>query len=151
MFKNGAAYAPCNDSICALVKNCDFTVGTKIAPKAGTSVSFGDFSGLPEILDAVASLSINGTYRIKSEDVLAGRYPSMSGALGFGLEAVWELDDMSMFAAGTTYTLFKAAGGISRAPKTLPDDSNTAWRIHRANGGTVLCIGPRVGSVIVFR
>ncbi|MBP3405929.1 MAG: hypothetical protein J6N18_07485 [Kiritimatiellae bacterium] len=150
MFKNGATYAPCNDSICALVKNCDFTVGTKIAPKAGTSVSFGDFSGLPEISDSVASLSINGAYRIKSADVLAGRYPSMSGALSFGPEAVWALDDMSMFAVGATYTLFKAEGGISRAPKTLPDDCYAAWRIHRANGG-ILCIGPRVGSVVVFR
>ena len=150
MFKNGATYAPCNDSICALVKNCDFAVGTKIAPKAGTSVSFGDFSGLPEISDSVASLSINGTYRIKSEDVLAGRYPSMSGALSFGPEAVWALDDMSMFAVGATYTLFKAEGGISRAPKTLPDDCYAAWRIHRANGG-ILCIGPRVGSVVIFR
>ena len=145
MFKNGATYAPCNDSISALVRNCDFAAGTKIAPNAETSVSFSDFSGLPEISDAVVSLSINGTYRIKSEDVLAGRYPSMSGALSFGSEAVWALDDMSMFAVGATYTLFKAEGGISRAPKTLPDDCYAAWRIHRANGG-ILCIGPRVGS-----
>jgi len=82
--------------------------------------------------------------------VLAGRYPSMSGALSFGPEAVWALDDMSMFAVGATYTLFKAEGGISRAPKTLPDDCYAAWRIHRANGG-ILCIGPHVGSVVVFR
>ena len=150
MFKNGATYAPCNDSICTLVKNCDFADGTKISPKAEMSVSFGDFSGLPEISDAVVSLSINGTYRMKSEDVLAGRYPSMSGSLGFGPEAVWEMDDISMFAVGDTYTLFKAHDGISRAPNTLPSDGYKAWRIHRANGD-ILCIGPRVGAVVVFR
>lgn len=150
MFKNGATYAPCNDSISALVRNCDFAAGTKIAPNAETSVSFSDFSGLPEISDAVVSLSINGTYRMKSEDVLAGRYPSMSGSLGFGPEAVWEMDDISMFAVGDTYTLFKAQDGISRAPNTLPSDGYKAWRIHRANGD-FLCIGPRVGAVVVFR
>ena len=150
MFKNGATYAPCNDSISALVRNCDFAAGTKIAPNAETSVSFSDFSGLPEISDAVVSLSINGTYRMKSEDVLAGRYPSMSGSLGFGPEAVWEMDDISMFAVGDTYTLFKAQDGISRAPNTLPSDGYKAWRIHRANGD-ILCIGPRVGAVVVFR
>ena len=56
-----------------------------------------------------------------------------------------------MFAVGDTYTLFKAQDGISRAPKTLPDDGYMAWRIHRSDGGTVLCIGPRVGAVVVFR
>ena len=151
MFKNGATYAPCNDSICALVKNCDFADGTKISPKAEMSVSFGDFSGLPKISDTVTSLSINGTYRMKSGDVLAWRYPVMSGTLSFGPEAVWEMDDMSMFSVGTTYALFKAQKGISRAPKTLPDDDYMAWRIHRSDGGTVLCIGPRVGAVVVFR
>ena len=56
-----------------------------------------------------------------------------------------------MFAVGDTYTLFKAQDGISRAPKALPDDGYMAWRIHRSDGGTVLCIGPRVGAVVVFR
>lgn len=82
---------------------------------------------------------------------MAGRYPVMFGALSFGPEAVWEMDDMSMFSVGTTYALFKAQKGISRAPKTLPDDGYTVWRIHRSDGGTVLCIGPRVGAVVVFR
>ena len=150
MFTNGAVYVPSNDSICALVKNCDFAAGTKIAPKAETSVSFSDFSGVPEISETVTSLSINGTYRMTSEDVLAGRYPSMPGALSFGMEAVWEMDDMSALTEGAAYTLFKAQDGISRAPKTLPSDSYKVWRIYRANGD-MLCIGPRVGAVIVFR
>jgi hypothetical protein len=60
------------------------------------------------------------------------------------------MDDISMFAVGDTYTLFKAQDGISRAPNTLPSDGYKAWRIHRANGD-ILCIGPRVGAVVVFR
>ena len=151
IFAADAVYAPASDDISSLVKDCTFAEGAGIFPKNRTSVSFDCFSGFPETGENLVSIAINGTYSAKVADVLEGKYPEVSCALTFGPSAKWMLDEPAFLVAGTTYTLFKAAGGISRAPKTLPDDSNTAWRIHRANGGTVLCIGPRVGAVVVFR
>lgn len=149
-FAADAVYAPASDDVSSLVKDCTFAEGACIFPKNQTSVSFGDFSGFPETGANLVSMSINGTYGAKSADVLAGKYPEVSCALTFGPSATWSLDDPDSMTVGSVYTLFKAEGGISRAPKTSTADEYREFRAYRSDVKT-LCIGPRVGSVIVFR
>jgi hypothetical protein len=149
-FASDAVYAPASDDVSSLVKDCTFAEGAGIFPVNLTSVSFGDFSGFPETGGNLVSMSINGTYSAKSEDVLAGKYPEVSCALAFGPSATWMLDDPAAVSADDVHVLFKAEGGISSSPKPPSGDEYRGFRTYRSAADT-LNIGPRVGSVIVFR
>ena len=149
-FASDAVYAPASDDVSSFVKDCTFAEGAGIFPINLTSVSFGDFSGFPETGANLVSMSINGTYSARAADVLAGRYPEVSCALAFGPSATWALDDPAAVSAGDVHVLFKAEGGISNSPKPASGDEYREFRTYRSDADT-LNIGPRVGSVIVFR
>ena len=148
-FTNNAKFVPDDGNICDIVKDCDFAVGTQIAPKnADTSLTFENLTGAPTGTVNAATITITGKYAARSAEVSAGTHAIFAGALAFGANATAELDDPTIPLS--TYTLFTAEGGISGKPVTTGATAAAGWSVFR-RGANTLCIGPTPGSVLIVR
>jgi hypothetical protein len=147
-FTNNAKFVPDDISICDIVKDCDFAVGTQIAPKNSTPLSFENLTGAPTGTVNAATITVTGKYAARSSEVTAGKHAVLAGALAFGEGATMELDDPSIQM--NTYTLFTAEGGISGKPVTTGATAAAGWNVFK-RGANTLCIGPTPGMVLLFR
>ena len=148
MFKNGAIFAPADATACNIVNDVDFATGTQIAPSTSTALTFDNMIGIPTISANVSSLTINNLYTARAVDVLAGRYPTMSGSLVFGQNAKWAVDNIGSLSR-EEYTLWSAAGGVSGSVKRSAGDEYRGWR-SSLTGTTFAIDGRRLGTVIKF-
>ena len=149
VFEGDAVYAPANNDISGLVKNCRFEEGALIAPKNQTSLTFGDFSGFPVAGETLSSIEIDGCYRFELDDMISGKIPDVACAVVFGPSSTWEADRPEDIPAGN-HEIFKSDIGIASSPKRLPYDAYKDLRAFRSNPKT-LSVGPRIASVIVLR
>ena len=150
VFKNGAKFRPGIGSLCGLIKNCEFESGTQISPlSAGLSLAFDNFAGAPEALANPPAITINGLFTVRAADVAAGRYATSAGALAFGENATWKIDNPEALARGD-YPVFTAACGITGKPKADPSMGDVDWRAYLSDANT-LSIGPKVGLRIILR
>ena len=146
IFKNGAVFAPENVTACTVVKDMDFATGTQIAPSAATALTFDNMIGIPTISANVSSLTINNLYTARVADVLAGRCPTMNGALVFGSNAKWAVDNIGSLSR-TEYTLWNATGGVSGTVRKSEGADYKGWR--SARGGNAFMIDGRIfGSTL---
>lgn len=148
VFESDAVYAPANDDVSGVIKNCHFEEGAVIAPKSRTSLTFGDFSGFPTAGDLLSSILINGCYRFELDNVLSGKIPVLSCPVAFGPLSTWAADRPKDIPYDV-HELMKSAEILS-SPKRLTDEDYKDLRVFRLNTQT-LCVGPRIGSVVVFR
>ena len=150
VFKNGAKLRPGIDKFCGLVTNCWFDAGTELYPlSASMNLSFKDFGGAPTVHANVSAISIGGVLSLKAADVAAGRYATSAGALAFGENATWKIDNPGALARGT-WPVFTAAGGITGKPKADPSMGDADWRAYLSDANT-LSIGPKVGLRVILR
>ena len=148
-FTNNAKFVPDDGNICDIVKDCDFAVGTRIAPKyADVPVTFTNLTGAPTGTVNAATITVTGKYTARSAEVSAGTHAIFAGALAFGANATAELDDPTIPLS--TYTLFTAEGGIAGKPVTTGATAAAGWSVFR-RGANTLCIGPMPGTILVVR
>jgi hypothetical protein len=148
-FTNSAKFVPDDVNICDIVKDCDFAVGTQIAPtNADVPVTFTNLTGAPTGTVNAATITITGTYTARSAEVSAGTHAIFAGALAFGANATAELDDPTIPLS--THTLFTAEGGISGKPVTTGATASAGWSVFK-RGANTLCIGPMPGTYLIVR
>ena len=148
-FTNSAKFVPDDGNICDIVKDCDFAVGTQIAPKyADVPVTFTNLTGAPTGTVKATTITVAGKYTARSAEVSAGTHAIFAGALAFGANATVELDDPSIQM--NTYTLFTAEGGITGKPVTTGATAAADWSVFK-RGANTLCIGPMPGTVLIVR
>ena len=149
IFKNGAIFAPADTTACNIFKDCEFDYGTQIAPSASTALTFDSLTGVPTITENVTSLTINNLYTARSADILAGRYPTMSGSLVFGSNAKWAVDNIGSLSR-TKYTLWSATGGVSGKVKKSDGLDYKGW--HNAFASSTFTIdGTKYGFLLRAR
>ena len=146
VFKNSAIFAPGDATACNVVKDVDFATGTKIEPASATALAFDSMIGVPTITANVSSMTIKKLYTARAADLLKGRRPSMDGALVFGPNAKWAVDDIGSLSR-TEYTLCSAKGGITGAPARAAGDGYVGWR--SAFSDTVFSINGRSYGLVV--
>ena len=105
----------------------DFATGTQIAPSASTALTFDNLTGVPTITANATSITINNLYTARAADVLAGRCPTMNGALVFDPNAKWAVDNIGSLSR-TEYTLWNATGGVSGTVKKSAGADYKGWR-----------------------
>ena len=149
IFRNGARLVPDNGDIFTVVKDCDFAVGTQIAPKnANVPVTFTNLTGAPTGTVNAATITVTGKYTARAAEVSAGTHAIFAGALAFGANATAELDDPSIPLS--THTLFTAASGITGKPVTTGATAAAGWSVFK-RGANTLCIGPMPATILVVR
>ena len=149
IFRNGARFAPDDDDIGTVVKDCEFETGTRIAPKyADVPVTFTNLTGAPTGTVNAATITVTGKYTARSAEVSAGTHAIFAGALSFGENATVELDDPTI--PMNTYTLFTAEGGVANKPVTTGATAAAGWSVFK-RGANTLCIGPTPGTVLIVR
>ena len=149
IFRNGAVFAPADTTACNIFKDCEFDYGTQIAPSAATALTFDNMIGIPTISANVSSLTINNLYTARAADILAGRYPTMSGSLVFGPNAKWAVDNIGSLSR-TKYTLWSATGGVGGTVKKSVGADYKGWR--SSLGGNAFTIdGTILGLTLSFR
>ena len=148
IFRNGARLVPDNGDIFTVVKDCDFAVGTQIAPKNATALAFENLTGAPTGTVNAATITVTGKYTARAAEVSAGTHAIFAGALAFWDGATVELDDPSIQM--NTYTLFTAEGGITGKPVTTGATAAADWSVFK-RGANTLCIGPMPGTVLIVR
>ena len=150
VFKNGAKFRPGISSLCNLIKNCDFEVGTAISPLSdGLSLAFDNVAGAPTASTKPPAITINGLFTVRAADVEAGQYATSAGALAFGANATWKIDNPGALARGT-YPVFTATGGVTGKPKADLSMGDADWRAYLSDANT-LSIGPKVGLRVILR
>jgi hypothetical protein len=111
-------------------------------------VTFTNLTGAPTGTVNAATITVTGTYTARSAEVSAGTHAIFSGALSFGENATVELDDPTIPLS--TYTLFKAEGGVANKPVTTGATAAAGWNVFK-RGANTLCIGPTPGTVLIVR
>ena len=130
------------------MKDCDFAVGTQIAPKNAIALAFESLTGAPTGTVNATTITVTGKYAARSAEVVANKHAVLAGALAFGEGATVELDDPSIPV--NTYTLFTAEGGIEGKPVTTGATAAAGWSVFK-RGANTLCIGPTPGTILVIR
>jgi len=149
IFRNKAKFAPDDDDIGTVVKDCEFENGTQIAPKyENVPVTFTNLTGAPTGTVNAATIMVTGTYTARSAEVSTGTHAIFAGALDFGANATVELDDPTI--PMDTYTLFTAEGGVANKPVTTGATAAAGWSVFK-RGANELCIGPVPGTVLIVR
>jgi hypothetical protein len=91
-------------------------------------------------------MTIKKLYTARAADLLKGRRPSMDGALVFGPNAKWAVDDIGSLSR-TEYTLWSAKGGITGTPARAAGNGYVGWR--SAFSDTVFSINGRSYGLVV--
>ncbi len=120
----------------------DFEWGTFVAPgngALGASFTMPAFSGLPAF-SIYAQATINDKWIVDAGELVQGHVlVAHRNPLTFGANARLTVTNLTALTVGETYTVARAAGGITGAPALVPESTDAQrWRV--ASDGTALTL-----------
>lgn len=153
-FGENASFKPDTAAVFGLVRRATFGVGAKIEPKAEAAVvcSFDELTGTPSVSADAQELIVSNIFRVDQADLLAERKLTVAGALTFGANCVFSVQDFGIdlirLASGAEVTIATAAS-ITGTPAL---DSLMAQYFEVENAGTALKLirKPYSGNIVLL-